>query len=279
MPVNPGVHYLKAKEEYEQATTDETRLACLKKMLSLCPKHKSSENLQKEIKTKIAKIKYSTQKQKELKKGSYQKISFKQEGAATICLVGKTNTGKSTLLKELTNANVTIASYPFTTKKPEFGILDYEGIKLQIVEIPAITENFSESDLGPSLLAIIKESDLIIFMFNTPSEKSLLDRELNEVKVKKIIYIEKENIREKIWKNLNLIKAYTKEPGKPKAHPPVALEKGSIVRDLGLKVHKDFIKNFDYAVVNGPSAKFKNMRCGLKHKLKDNDIVEFHIKK
>ena len=80
-------------------------------------------------------------------------------------------------------------------------------------------------------------------------------------------------------KNLNLIKVYTKEPGKPKAFPPVALDKGETVRNLGNKVHKDFIKSFDYSIINGPSAKFKNQRVGLKHKLKDNDIVEFHIKK
>ena len=115
MPVNPGIHYLRAKDEYEQATTDESKLACLQKMLSLVPKHKGSEALQKEIKTKIAKLKYSTQKQKETKKGSYQKISFKKEGAATICLVGTVNTGKSTLLKKLTKAKVTIAAYEFST--------------------------------------------------------------------------------------------------------------------------------------------------------------------
>lgn len=279
MAVNPGIHYLRAKEEYESASSDEEKLSCLQKMLSLCPKHKSSEHLQKEIKTKIAKLKESTLKEKASRKGSFQKLSFKKEGAATVALVGTVNTGKSTLLKELTNANVLIASYPFTTKKPEFGVMDYFGIKIQIVEIPAIAENFLDTEDSRSLLGIINSCDLVVLLFNTPSEKKILDVELSNVKAKKIIYIEKENIKEKIWKNLNLIKVYTKEPGKPKAFPPVALDKGETVMDMGLRVHKDFIKNFDYAIVNGLSAKFKNQRVGLKHKLKDNDIVEFHIKK
>jgi uncharacterized protein len=279
MPVNPGVHYLRAKDEYEEATTDETKLVCLQKMLSLVPKHKGSEHLQKEIKTKIAKLKYSAKKEKESKKGSFQKLSVKKEGASSVALVGTVNSGKSTLLKELTNANVKIAPYPFTTKKPEMGVLDYFGIKLQIIEIPAIVENFLETEDGKSLQAIINSCDLVILLFNVPKEKTILDRELPDVKVKKIIYNEKEDIKEKIWKNLNLIKVYTKEPGKPKAHPPVALKKGSTVKDLGTKVHKDFIKKFKYSIVNGASAKFKNQRAGLKHVLKDNDIVEFHAEK
>ncbi|MAG52386.1 MAG: hypothetical protein CMH62_00315 [Nanoarchaeota archaeon] len=278
MPVNPGVHYLKAKDEYEEAIGDENKLRCLQKMLSLCPKHKSSETLQKEIKTKIAKLKYSTKKEKEAKKSGFQKITFRKEGAASIALVGTVNSGKSTLLKKLTKAKVRIASYPFTTKKPEVGVLDYKGIKIQIIEIPAIVENFSSTEDSKALLGIIKSCDLIIFLFNEPSEKTILDRELSSIKIKKIIYIEKENIKEKIWSNLNLIKVYTKEPGKPKAFPPVALEKKSKIKDLAGHVHKDFIKKFRYARVWGKSAKFKGMQCGLNHVLKDDDIVELHLR-
>tara|TARA_Y100000034_G_scaffold96200_1_gene117080 strand:- start:217 stop:873 length:657 start_codon:yes stop_codon:yes gene_type:complete len=185
MPVNPGVHFLKAKDEYEEAIGDEAKLRCLQKMLSLCPKHKGSEALQKEIKTKIAKLKYSTKKEKESKKGGFQKIVFKKEGAATIALIGITNSGKSTLLKELTNANVKIASYEHTTKTPEVGILDYFGVKLQIVEIPAIVENFLETEDGKSLFSILETCDLILLLFNEPKEKTLLDRELSSIKVKK----------------------------------------------------------------------------------------------
>lgn len=277
MPVNPGIHYQRAKEEYEQATTDEARLSCLQKMLSLCPKHKSSEHLQKEIKTKIAKLKYSTKKQKESKKGSFQKFSFKKEGSALITIVGSVNSGKSTLLSKLTNAKIKIASYPFTTKKPEQGILDYSGIKLQIIEIPAITENFSSTENGPTFLSLIKESNLIILMFNNPKEKSLLDKELSGIKIPKLIFDKLTNFKEKIWSRLNLIKVYTKQPGKPKDYPPIALRKNSTVNDLASKVHKDFLKNFRYAIVNGKSAKFINQQIGLKHTLKDNDIVEFHL--
>lgn len=276
MPVNAGIEYGKAEQEYLQADTPEEKLQCLQKMLSLCPKHKSSEKLQKEIKTKIAKLKDSIKKS--ARKGSYQKISFKKEGAALICIVGTTNSGKSTLLNKLTNANAKVADYPFTTKKPVQGVLDYKGIKLQIVEIPAIVENFHEAELGPSLLSIIKQSDLIILTFNAPEEKKIIDKELANINVKRIIYNEEENFEEKIWGSLNIIKVYTKQPGKQKDYPPVALKNGSTVQDLAEIVHKDFVKNFKYARVIGKSVKFENMRCGLDHILSDEDIVEFHTK-
>lgn len=276
MPVNPTIHYQKAEEEYLKADTPEDQLIALQKMLSLCPKHKGTEKLQKQIKTKIAKLRDSIKKS--AKKGSYQKISFKREGAALICIVGTTNSGKSTLLNKLTNANAKVADYQFTTKMPVQGILDYKGIKLQIVEIPAIVDNFNQTDLGPSLLSIIKQADLIILTFNTPQEKKVLDKELVNINARRIIYNDEKNFEEKIWGSLNIIKVYTKQPGKQKDYPPVALKKGSKIQDLAEIVHKDFIKNFKYARVTGKSVKFENMRCGLNHILLDEDIIEFHTK-
>lgn len=276
MPVNPTIYYQKAEEEYLQADTPEEQMIALQKMLSLCPKHKGTEKLQKQIKTKIAHLKESIKKSS--KKGSYQKVSLKKEGAALICLVGTTNSGKSTLLNKLTNANAKVAEYKFTTEKPVQGILDYNGIKLQIVEIPAIVENFQETELGPSLLAVMKQSDLIILTFNTPEEKKLIDKEIANITVKRIIYNDESKFEEKIWSSLNIIKVYTKQPGKPKDYPPVALKKGSTIHNLAGIVHKDFVKNFKYARVTGRSVKFENMRCGLDHQLSDEDIVEFHTK-
>jgi uncharacterized protein len=278
MPINADIHFQKAEEEYFKADSPEEQLKALKKMLSLAPDHKGSQKLRKGIKTKIAKLKYSTDKQAAVKKGGYQKVSIKKEGAALICIVGTTNTGKSTLLNKLTNVKTKVADYPFTTKKPVQGILDYKGILLQIVEIPSITKNFEESELGPSLLSVIKQSNLIILTFNSPDEKKLLDKELPNLKIKKLVYNNQDKFPDIIWKSLGIIKVYTKQPSKPKDHPPVALDKGATIKDLTQVVHKDFTKDLKYAVVNGPSSKFPNQRCGLKHKLKDEDVVEFHTK-
>lgn len=277
MPINATHEFFNAEKKFHQAKTNDEKLKGLLEMLKTAPKHKSAGPLLKNIKERITKLKGQIQKEKTSKKSAYS-LSVKREGAAQITIVGKTNSGKSTLLKKLTGAKVKIASYEFTTKKPVVGTMDYKGIKIQTIEIPAIMKNFEESPLGPTFLSIITHSDLIIILFNNPEEKKLLDKELSDIQVKKLIYDNSENFPDKIWKNLNLIKVYTKQPGKKPDYPPVALDKGLTVKDLASHVHKDFIKDFKYARITGKSAKFEGQRVGLNHKLKDDDIVELHIK-
>ena len=147
MPTNAGVGYSLALEEYNKAKTPSEKLKALEKVYSEAPKHKSSEKLLSEIKQKISKLKLKIEKER-VKKSSGFSISIKKDGAAQIALVGVPNSGKSFILNKLTGAKVEIADYPFTTKMPEFGIMDYNGVKIQLVEVPAIFPNFYESEKG-----------------------------------------------------------------------------------------------------------------------------------
>ncbi len=278
MPINAGHEYGKAEGEFNQAATISEKLAALKKMYATMPKHKGSEGLQKEIKNKISKYKDLATKEKKAKKGSGKSLSIKKEGAATICIVGTVNSGKSTLLKKLTNANVEIAPYPFTTKKPEIGILDYKGVKLQIVEIPAIVNGFEYSELGPSMLAIIRQSNSLIITFKDKEELKLIDKELYGIDLPRVYYYNQDDIKDLIWKSLHLIKVYTKQQGKKPDYPPIALKKGSIIKDIAEHIHKDFLRKFDYARIWGKSAKFDGVKVGINHKLEDEDAVELHLK-
>jgi small GTP-binding protein len=276
MPTNVTPFYQKAEEEYYAAQTNPEKLTALKKMLQLAPKHKGAERLLKQIKERIARLKEKQQKEKQNKKTGHS-LSIKREGAAQIVLVGTTNTGKSTLLQELTGARVKIAEYEFTTKKPEIGVMDYKGIKLQLIEIPALTIDYEETDMGPTHLSIIKHADLMILFFNTPEEKKLLDHELRNIKLPKLVYNKQKTLPDELWKKLGLVKVYTKQPGKPKDYPPMALSKGSKVRDIASNVHKDFLKRFEFARIYGKSAKFQGQRIGLNHMLQDEDVVELHM--
>lgn len=278
MPINATPQYFKAQAKYDEARTNPEKLVALNEMLKLAPKHKGAEVLLSDIKTKISKLKKLMEKEKQSKKGSGKLTSIKKVGAAQVVIIGPTNSGKSTLLSQLTNLKPKISPVPFTTKKPQIGIMDYGGIKLQIIEVPPIVKNFIKQEEGPMLMNVIRHADLIILTFNNPEEKKLLDKELYEVKVKKIIFNKIENFKDKIWSSLNLIKIHTKQPGKKPDFPPVALKKGSTIRDLAEHVHKDFIKKFRFARLEGKSAKFKGQQVGLNHKLQENDIVELHLK-
>lgn len=275
MAINPGIFYQKALKKFEDATTIPERLAALQEMLRTVPKHKSSEGLVSDIKNKIAKYKKLAEKERQQKKKSSASLSIKKEGAATVCIVGTTNSGKSTLLNQLTNAKVKISPYPFTTTKPEIGTLDYNGVKIQLIEMPAITLNYLETSEGPQNLGIIRTADLLIIT----GDVNLVRKELNKSEIRKdyLVYTGQE-IKGKLWNKLNLIKVYTKEPGKKPRFPPMAMKKGSTIRDIARGVHQDFIKKFKYARVWGSSAKFRGQMHGLDHVLQDGDIVELHIR-
>jgi ribosome-interacting GTPase 1 len=158
--------------------------------------------------------------------------------------------------------------------------MDYKGIKIQIVELPAIVKDFEGSVMGPTYSGILKQSDLMVLLFDTVKDKNFLDKELSEVKTKRTIYNDQEAEKFKgvVWKMLDVMKIYTKQPGRVKDQPPMAFKKGSTLRDVAKKVHKDFLKSFKYAKVYGKSAKFKGQMVGLDHILQDDDVVELHLK-
>lgn len=277
MPVNPGLEYQKAERKYAEARTIQEKLTALNEMIRTVPKHKSSESLQAEIKGKIAKYKTLSEKEKQAKRGK-SKFSIKKEGAATIVLIGTTNSGKSTLLNRLTNKNVEVASYPFTTKNPEIATMDYKGVKLQLIEIPAIVKNFYQTQNGPAFLSIIRMADLILLLYKKREEMNLVLNELEGIGVNILEYKNQENIRDLIWKELGLIKVYTKSLGKDKDFPPVAMKKDSTIKDLAFHIHKDFVRKFRFARVWGKSVKFDGSQVSLNHILKDEDVVELHLK-
>jgi len=300
MPVNPSPQYQKAEIEYTLANTIEEKLVALRKMLQLVPKHKGSEKLVADIKKRIAKWLKEQERQKVQAKKVGRTQGIKKQGAARICIIGSPNSGKSTLLTSITNAKPQIEEYPFTTKKPEIGTLDYEGIKIQVIEIPSFVKDYLKTEKGPVFLAIVKEANLLIITYKDEQEKELVFDELKKAKInlpfvefnfsklekakdkkpkpEKIKVERAEEIKEKIWKKLNLIKVYTKQPHKEKALPPIALKKSSTVMDLAKKVHKDFVKNFKYAKVFGNSVRFQGQQVGPNHVLADNDVVELHMK-
>ncbi len=347
MPINANPEYQKAERSYHEARTISEKIKALQLMLQTCPKHKGSENLQNDIKQKISKLKKLQDKQKSA--GSRFTISVKKEGAAQVVIIGVPNSGKSTLLTKLTNAKPEIAPYPFTTKLPEVGIMDYDGIKIQIVEIPALFEGFSTSEMGPTFLGIVRQADLILIIANKEKELDLIKNELAnsniiidkkrpKIKIKKnntgglmfvgdlkgdlnkakkilrnhnihnatvefeekvdldeleevltegIAYVYSiiintqntvEEIKKKIWSCLGLIRVFTKQPGKKREYPPIALKKGDTVKDLAKKIHKDFLKKFKFARIWGTSVKFQGAQSGLNTELHDLDVVEFHTK-
>jgi ribosome-interacting GTPase 1 len=81
-----------------------------------------------------------------------------KEGAGQVVLVGLPNTGKSSLVSVLTNARVQVADYPYSTFKPVCGMMAYEDILIQLVDMPPVSVNFTEY----WIFNLIRLADLVL---------------------------------------------------------------------------------------------------------------------
>lgn len=142
MPTNVPPQYHEAEARLRQAKTREEKLAIMEEMMAIMPKHKGTDKLRSELNQKIKKIKEGSDKDK--KSGARKAVSVPREGAGQIVLIGPPNGGKSQLICALTKAAPEVAAYPFTTRMPVPGMMPYEDIRIQLVELPAITETALE---------------------------------------------------------------------------------------------------------------------------------------
>ena len=163
MPANLSPDFLEAEKEYKSASTPDEKMHWLQKMLSTIPKHKGTEKMQADLKKRIATLKELEEKQTK-KKGPSHRV--KPEGAGQITLVGPPNSGKSSLLKVLTNAEPEIAAYPFTTREPIPGMMFYHDIHIQLVDLPPISAEHCESFVFDN----IRGSDGILFIIDMEAE-------------------------------------------------------------------------------------------------------------
>ncbi len=267
MPVNATSEYYRAESHYLAAKTRDEKIAALEEMIRTAPKHKGAEALLSQLKQRLAKLKSQSES-----KSARKSINIPKEADAQICILGLTQSGKSALLRKLTNAKPKISDLPYTTTKPEIGVADYCGVKLQMIEIP--------SSFRREFMSIAQNCDAIVVMIRDEKNKKEMENIMEQFRIRKpFCFVSAEEdgkkIKEKVWSILGLVKVYTKEPGKKPETKPMVLRKGSTVGDAVADIHKDFLKFFRFARVWG-STKFPGEKVGLEHKLKDDDVMEIH---
>jgi uncharacterized protein len=300
---NQSPFYQRAEQEFHAATTDEERIKCLEIMIKEAPKHKSAENMLRNLKTRLKKLKSNLVKQKKSGKSSKQGI----KKADTQCiLIGFPNTGKSTIFKTLTNLNSKISPHPFTTFESQLGTFKFEDTQVQIIDTPSFpNHNKSLINSTDTLLLIVDNLDQIkkaeqylqqtkakiILIFNkedllSENEKRKIEATLkskhkqynptffsqNSTKIKI------QELKQKIFETFPIIRIYTKEPKKTTSKEPMIIKQSSTLKDAAEKILKGMSKKIKRAKIWGPSSKFNGQIIGLDHILKNKDIVEFQIK-
>ncbi|MBM3234273.1 TGS domain-containing protein [Candidatus Pacearchaeota archaeon] len=297
MPSNVSPEYMNAEKKYLASKTDDEKLEALEEMLKTMPQHKAGEAMRANIRTRYKKLREKLEKKKQKSSG---KPGIKKSELQA-CLIGLTNSGKSSILSSLTNAKPEISEIKFTTKKEMLGTMDYSGVKIQIIDMPAIESEYFDSgianisdilliliekisDLDKIMPFLVKASGNKIIIFNkidllSENERRKTEATLRSKKLNFILFSSKtlENIqelKEKIFLGFNKIRIYTKEPHKQADSIPVIMPQNSTIKDVAEKIFHSRVK-IKEARVTGPSSKFPNQEVGLSHILRDKDIVEF----
>jgi ribosome-interacting GTPase 1 len=329
MPANLTPQYLEAEAKFKQAKTTDEKIKALEVMMAVIPKHKGTEHLRGQLKSRMAKLRQELQKRPTLGRSEFL-YNVKREGAGQGVLLGLPNSGKSAFLSQITHANSEVADYPFTTQRPIPGMMDFENVQIQLVDTPPIQIDRVE----PGFPNLVRNADGLIFVLDLTDDPvfqaEILEEALREMKVrilgqgdipplegegwvsKKTIFLgnkcdvrgamegyraleaklnrafallpisakEKmnlETVRKEIYQLLDLIRVYTKVPGKEADFTePVILRKGSRIGDVALSIHKDFAAKLKYARIWG-SGKFGGQMVKRDHPVAEGDIIELHI--
>lgn len=145
MAVNLPPQYHDAEARYKKGKTAEEKLAALREMWTILPKHKASEKVQADLKTRISELSDQIEQEKlGPKKAAPGTYKIPRQGAGTVVFLGPPNAGKSALLAKLTKASPAVAPYPFTTREPIPGMMDYEDVRVQLVDLPPVTADHYE---------------------------------------------------------------------------------------------------------------------------------------
>ena len=304
MSTNASPEYGAAQKRYLEAQTNEEKLKALEEMMSTMPGHKGAENLRADIRGRYKRLKEEMQNKVRQRKSTSRKEGIKKEGVQ-IVLVGLSSSGKSSLLKNLTNTFPLIGDYSFVTKAPMVGALKYEGILFQIIDMPAI--NYEGFDIG-----IPNTADILLIMINSLPDIGKILPLVSRSTAKKIIIFNKvdllsveerrkissflqskkynfsmisaktgeglDELKKKFIENSGVMRVYTKQPGKTqKDEFPVIMQPQSTIEELARKL---FPRNVQLREIRltGPSSKFPNQKVGTEHILKDKDTVEFSVR-
>ncbi|MGI8554728.1 MAG: GTPase [Dehalococcoidia bacterium] len=238
-------------------------------------------------------------------------IAVRREGAAQVALVGPPNAGKSSLLHALSNIQIKIDNYAFTTLRPVPALTRIGGVLVQFVEIPGLIEGAaSDRGGGRALLGVLRGADAIVYCHDVAAEPALLEQVRHEVReagidLPSLVVATKmdearegdldaqkaafpdlkvvgvsvldddslERFKERVWNLTGLIRIYLCRHGR-KDEEPLALESGSTVAEAAIKIHKELGAACRSALLWGPSARFAGQQVGREHRLQDGDTIE-----
>jgi uncharacterized protein len=166
MPTNLPPDYAHAEKRFREAQTTAEKVTCLEEMIRIVPKHKGTDKLRADLRRQLSRLKDEAQAARKKQGGHASAFNIEREGAGQAMLVGAANTGKSALVKALTNADPEISPAPFSTWKPTPGMMPYEDIQIQLVDTPPLDGEYVE----PALFDLARRSDIILLVVDLQAD-------------------------------------------------------------------------------------------------------------
>ncbi|MDH4220773.1 MAG: TGS domain-containing protein [Candidatus Aminicenantes bacterium] len=136
MPANLPPEYFNTEKRFKQASTPAEKISALEDLIATVPKHKGTDKLRADLRRRLSQLRKDAARKKKGGRGDLYVVQ--KEGAAQIALAGFPNSGKSSILASLTNAMPVIAEYPISTITPLPGMMPFEDIQIQLVDLPPI---------------------------------------------------------------------------------------------------------------------------------------------
>jgi ribosome-interacting GTPase 1 len=158
MPANLPPEYFEAEKRFKEASSSSGKIAALEDLIATVPKHKGTDKLRADLRRKLSQLRSDAISKKKGGRGDLYIVQ--KEGAAQIALVGFPNSGKSSLLACLTNARPVIADYPISTLFPLPGMMPYEDIQFQLVDLPPVGNEATDGGVS----GILRYADALLLI-------------------------------------------------------------------------------------------------------------------
>ena len=248
------------------------------------------------------------------KKASRSRTKTKKS-TPQFAIIGVTNSGKSTLINNLTGTDIPIGSYPYTTIEPQYGALEHDKISFQLVEIPAIYEGCWDGD--KSTLGMIHSADCLLIVGRSFNDFKIILKELEKQNIelignrmddgfiqtiprkipafliydkntetmpsshlKKISSEDYVEIKRNMVEMIKPVRIFTMNSFNEIQEQPIVFYNDPItVKDVMQRVTKSKIEIFKDAILleGGPNGRRK--RVGITYELSDNDVIHLTFQK